>query len=77
MILNKEDNIRCSECRTADVDVLAHAVDEEVAEVGEEFVIEEVVTASSRASAVPKNPIATRGRVSEDCCPFDTSPTYL
>ena len=37
------------------VDVVAHVVDDEVAEVGEEVIVCEVVAASSRASALPKN----------------------
>ena len=42
----------------AGVDVVAHVVEDEVAEVGEEVVVREVVAASSRASALPKNLIA-------------------
>ena len=38
----------------AGVDVVAH-VEDEVAEVGEEVVVREVVAASSRVSALPKN----------------------
>ena len=59
----------------AGVDVVAH-VEDEVVEVWEEVVIHEVVTASSHASALPKNLIAplpyriTRGGVPEACCPF-------
>ena len=58
------------------VDVVAHVVEDEVAEVGEEVIVCEVVTASSRVSALPKNLITplpyriTRGRVPEACCPF-------
>ena len=50
---------------------LLQQLEDEVAEVGEE-----VVAASSRASALPKNLIAplpyriTRGGVPEACCPF-------
>ena len=40
------------------VDVVAHVLEDEVAEVGEEIVVREVVVASSRASALPKNLIA-------------------
>ena len=53
----------------AGIDVVAHVVEDEVAEVGEEVVVREVVAASSRASALPKNLIAplpyriTRGGV--------------
>ena len=36
------------------VEVVAHVVEEEVAEVGEEVVVGEVVAASSRESALPK-----------------------
>ena len=60
----------------ADVDVVAHVVEDEVAKVGEEVVVGEVVAASSRASALPKNLIAhfpyriTRGGVPKACCPF-------
>ena len=60
----------------AGVDVVAHVVEDEVAEVGEEVVVREVVAASDRASVLPKNLIAplayriTRGGVSEACCPF-------
>ena len=39
----------------AGVDVVAHVVEDEVAEVGEEVVVREVVAASSRASALTKN----------------------
>ena len=59
----------------AGVDVVAH-VEDEVAEVGEEVVVREVVAASSRASALPKNlndPLPyriTRGGVPEACYPF-------
>ena len=59
----------------AGVDVVAH-VEDEVAEVGEEVVVHEVVTASSRVSVLPKNLITplpyriTRGGVPEACCPF-------
>ena len=59
----------------AGVDIVAH-VEDEVAEVGEEVVVREVVAANSRASALPKNLIAplpyriTRGGVPEACCPF-------
>ena len=55
---------------------VAHVVEDEVAEVGEEVIVREVVATSSRASALPKNLIApllyriTRGGVSEACCPF-------
>ena len=58
------------------VDVVAHVVEDEVAEVGEEVVVREVVAASSRASALPKNLIAPlsyrimRGGVPEASCPF-------
>ena len=60
----------------AGVDIVSHVVEDEVAEVGEEVVVHEVVAASSHASALPKNLIAplpyriTRGRVPEACCPF-------
>ena len=60
----------------AGVDVVAHVVEDEVAEVGEEVVVGEVVAASSRASALPKNLIAllpyriTRRGILEACCPF-------
>ena len=37
-----------------DIDIVAHVVEDEVAEVGEEVVVREVVAASSRASALPK-----------------------
>ena len=59
----------------AGVDVVAH-VEDEVAEVGEEVIICKVVTASSHASALPKNLIAPlpyrimRGGVLEACYPF-------
>ena len=33
---------------------MAHVIEEEVAELGEEEVVGEVITASSRASALPK-----------------------
>ena len=58
----------------AGVDVVTH-VEDEVAEVGEEVVVREVVAASSRTSALPKNLIAplpyriTRGGVPEACRP--------
>ena len=54
---------------TAGVDIVAHAVEDEVFEVGEEVVVHEVIAASSRASVLPKNLIAplpyriTRGGV--------------
>ena len=59
----------------AGIDFVAH-VEDEVAEVGEEVVVQEVVAASSRASALPKNLIApllyriTRDEVPKACCPF-------
>ena len=55
----------------AGVDVVAHVVEDKVAEVGEEVVVHEVIAASSCASALPKNLIAplpyriTRGGVPE------------
>ena len=75
-ISNMKDRITYSGSSTAGVDVVAHVVEDEVAEVGEEVVVREVVAASSRASALPKNLIAplpyriTRGGVPEACCPF-------
>ena len=39
---------------TVRVEVVTHVVEEEVAEVGEEVVVGEVVAASSRESALPK-----------------------
>ena len=39
---------------TVGVEVVAHVVEEEAAEVGEEVIVGEVVAASSRASALPK-----------------------
>ena len=41
----------------AGIDIVAH-VEDEVAEVREEVVVRKVIAASSRASALPKNPIA-------------------
>ena len=58
------------------VDVVAHVVEDEVAEVGEEVVVRKIIAASSRASALPKNLIAPlpyrimRGGVPEACCPI-------
>ena len=40
---------------TAAIPVITHVVDEEIADVGEEVVVGEVIAASSRASALPKN----------------------
>ena len=64
-------HIRSNGSSTVGVEVVAHVIEEEVAEVGEE-----VVAASSRVSALPKKLIAplpyriTRGGVPEACCPF-------
>ena len=63
--------------RTAGVGVdVAHVVDEEAADVGEEILVGEVIVVSSRAIALPKNLIAplpymiARGGVPEACFPF-------
>ena len=54
-ILNrKEKHIQCNGSSTIGVEVFAHVVEEEVAEVGEEVVVGEVIAASSRESALPK-----------------------
>ena len=71
-----QKHIRCNGSSTVGVEVVAHVVEDEVAEVGEEVIVREVVAASSRASALPKNLIAplpyriTRGGVPKACCPF-------
>ena len=77
MISNRKARItlgKCSGSRTTGV-VVVHVADGEVADVGEEVVVGEVVAASSRASALPKNLIAhlpyriMRGGVPEAYCP--------
>ena len=68
--------MRGSGSSTAGIDVVAHVVEDEVAEVGEEVVVREVFAASSRMSALPKNLSAplpyriTRGGVPKACCAF-------
>ena len=52
----KKKHIRCNGSSTVGVEVVAHVVEEEVAEVGEEVIVDEVVVASSRESALPKFP---------------------
>ena len=55
MISNGKDrNIWCNRSSTIGVEVVAHVIEEEVAKVGEEVVVGEVVAASSRESALPK-----------------------
>ena len=55
MILNRKGrNIRCNGSTTIGVEVVAHVVEEEVAEVREEVIVGDVITASSRKSALPK-----------------------
>ena len=49
----KEKHIRCNGCSTVGVEVVAHVVEEEVAEVGEEVIIGEIVAAISPESAFP------------------------
>ena len=44
----------CVGSSTIGIEVVAHVVEEEVAEVGEKVVVGEVVAASSRESALPK-----------------------
>ncbi len=74
----RERCIRCSSCSSGCVvPGLGHVVvEEEVADVGEEVVVGEVIAVSSRARALPKNLIAplpyriARGGVPEACCPF-------
>ena len=46
--------MRCNRSSIIGIEVVSHVVEEEVAEVGEEVVVGEVVTASSRESALPK-----------------------
>ena len=54
-ILNrKEKHIGCNGSSTVGVEVVAHVVEEEVAEVTEEVIVGEVVAASSRESALPR-----------------------
>ena len=55
-ISNRKDrkHIRCNGSSTIGVEVVAHVVEEEVAEVGEEAVVGEVVAANSHESALPK-----------------------
>ena len=73
----RERCIRSSSCSSGCVvPRVGHVVvDEEVADVGEEVVVGEVVVAGSRAIALPKNLIAplpyriTRGGVPEACRP--------
>ena len=61
----------------ASIDVVAHVVEDEVAEVGEEVIVREVVATSSHAGALPKNLIAPlpyriqRGEASETYSPVD------
>ena len=50
----KEKHIRCNGSSTIGVEVVAHVVEEEVAKVGEEVIVGEVVAASSLESALPK-----------------------
>ena len=50
----KEKHIRCNGSSTVGVEIVAHVIEEEVAEVGEEVIVGEVVAASSRESALPK-----------------------
>ena len=47
-------DVSCNGSSTVGVEVVAHVVEEEVAEVREEVVVGEVVAASSRESALPK-----------------------
>ena len=49
-----QNHILYSGSITVGVEVVAHVIEEEVAEVGEEVVFGEVVAASSRESALPK-----------------------
>lgn len=49
-----QKHIRCNGSSIIGVEVVAHVVEEEVAEVGEEVVVSEVVAASSRESALHK-----------------------
>ena len=49
-----QKHIRCNGSSTIGIEVVAHVVEEEVAEVGEEVIVGEVVAASSRESALPK-----------------------
>ena len=49
-----QKHIRCNGSSTVGVEVVAHVVEEEVAEVREEVFIGEVVAASSRESALPR-----------------------
>ena len=44
----------CVGSSTIGIEVVAHVVEEEVAEVGEEVVVGEVMASSSRESALPK-----------------------
>ena len=55
MISNrKEKHIRCNGSSTVGVELVAHVIEEEVAEVGEEVIVGEAVATSNRASALPK-----------------------
>ena len=71
-----EERIQCSS-RSVGVLVVRHVVDEEVANVGKEVIVGEVLNASSRASALGKNLIGplpyriTRGGVLEAYCPLN------
>ena len=58
LIQMRERHVQCSGSGTGCGVVVAHVVDEEVAEVGEEVVVGEVIVVSSRAIALPKNLIA-------------------
>ena len=54
-ISNRKDrNTWCNGSSTVGIEVVAHVIEEEVAKVGEEVVVGEVVAASSRESALPK-----------------------
>ena len=74
----RERCICCSSCSSGCVvPRVRHVVvvEEEIAEIGEEVIVGEVIAVSSRAIALPKNLIAplpyriARGGVPEACCP--------
>ena len=49
-----KNHILYSGSKTVGVEVVAHVIEEEVAEVGEEVIVGEVVAASNRESMLPK-----------------------